>query len=129
MSSVFKNVKVQMQNALRFCKIHPNTQKVLATPQNRILFSFPVQLSKGMDVLQGYRVQHNNWLGPYKGGLRFHPRCEFGRSGCVGVLDDVQMRIARFAIWRSKGGTGHRPFQIQQRRYGRYCASIHAWIV
>src|SRR5210317_1054277 len=73
MSSVFKNVKVQMQNALRFCKIHPNTQKVLATPQNRILFSFPVQLSNGMDVLQGYRVQHNNWLGPYKGGLRFHP--------------------------------------------------------
>jgi len=104
MSSVFKNVKVQMQNALRFCKIHPNTQKVLATPQNRILFSFPVQLSKGMDVLQGYRVQHNNWLGPYKGGLRFHPDVNLDEVDALASWMTYKCALQDLPFGGAKGG-------------------------
>ena len=74
MSSVFKNVQIQMKNALKYSKISPTTQKILSIPKNRIQFSFPVALSQGTEIFEGYRVQHNNWLGPFKGGLRFHPQ-------------------------------------------------------
>ena len=46
---------------------------ILAQPKNEIMVHFPVRLDNGeYKLFKGYRVQHNNALGPYKGGLRFH---------------------------------------------------------
>ena len=40
-----------------------------------IEFNFPFIRDNGSLIINGYRIQHNNALGPYKGGLRFHPEC------------------------------------------------------
>jgi len=46
--------------------------KILKAHNHEIIVKFPVQLDDGStEIFKGYRVQHNNWLGPYKGGLRF----------------------------------------------------------
>ena len=45
----------------------------LLHPQREINASFPVEMDDGtIRIFQGYRVQHNNALGPYKGGIRYH---------------------------------------------------------
>src|SRR3989338_4195012 len=46
-------------------------------PDNVIEVSVPVVMDDGTThVFEGYRVQHNNIRGPYKGGLRFHPKVD-----------------------------------------------------
>jgi glutamate dehydrogenase (NAD(P)+) len=48
---------------------------ILAEPKNEIMVHFPVLMDDGHHRLfKGYRVQHNNALGPYKGGIRYHAR-------------------------------------------------------
>ena len=47
---------------------------ILSQPKNEIICNFPVRMDDGSyQLFKGYRIQHNNLLGPYKGGLRFHP--------------------------------------------------------
>ena len=54
--------------------LDPNIRKILAITNNEIMVHFPVKMDNGsVEIFSGYRVQHNNALGPYKGGLRYHP--------------------------------------------------------
>ena len=46
----------------------------LSKPDRILTVKIPVKMDNGkLVVFEGYRVQHNNALGPYKGGIRFHP--------------------------------------------------------
>ncbi|MFN7022762.1 MAG: Glu/Leu/Phe/Val dehydrogenase dimerization domain-containing protein, partial [Phycisphaerales bacterium] len=48
-------------------------QVILAQPKNEIMVHFPVRMDNGdYRLFKGYRVQHNNACGPYKGGIRYH---------------------------------------------------------
>ncbi|MCA9309757.1 MAG: glutamate dehydrogenase, partial [Phycisphaerales bacterium] len=61
-------------HAAEILELPHHVQIILAQPKNEIMVHFPVQMDDGHHSLfKGYRVQHNNALGPYKGGLRFHP--------------------------------------------------------
>ena len=52
----------------------PHLLERICTPNRIVQFSVPWENDQGEICLnQGYRVQHNNSIGPYKGGLRFHP--------------------------------------------------------
>ena len=47
---------------------------MLSKPDRILTVKIPVRMDNGkLVVFEGYRVQHNNALGPYKGGIRFHP--------------------------------------------------------
>ena len=55
---------------------------ILSQPKNEIIVNFPVSMDNGeFRLFKGYRVQHNNILGPFKGGIRYHEHV---------TLDDVQ---------------------------------------
>ncbi len=73
--------------------------------------NFPVVMDSGcVQMFIGYRVQHNNVLGPYKGGLRFPPRSEYRRGSRSGGLDDVEDGHCRNTLRRGKGGIQMRPW-------------------
>ena len=72
MVNAFKMVQSQINNAAKICRLNNNINKVLLEPKNKISFSFPVKLDNKTEIFHGYRIQHNNILGPFKGGLRFH---------------------------------------------------------
>src|SRR5690606_35092848 len=68
------NVMRQYGNAADIIGLNPNIRKILEVTNNEILVHFPVRMDDGeVEFFTGYRVQHNNALGPYKGGLRYHP--------------------------------------------------------
>ena len=71
MTKIFKTVQTQISNAAKLCKLNKNEEQILLKPKTRVLFSFPVVLSVGFRVLDGYRVQHNNAMGPFKGDYDF----------------------------------------------------------
>ena len=68
MNRILKIVDTQIKNSTRLCNLDQNVTKILAKPQNQIMVNFPVRMSdNSTQVFTGYRVQHNNILGPYKG--------------------------------------------------------------
>ena len=85
---------------------------ILAQPKNEIMVHFPVRLDDGgYRLFKGYRVQHNNILGPYKGGMRYHPDVSLDHvKALVGAHDhEVLPRracpsVAARAVCRSTRG-------------------------
>ena len=63
----------QIKNGLLDSKIPKTMELILYKPMNEIIFNFPVKLSNdNIEMFKGYRIQHNNILGPFKGGIRYH---------------------------------------------------------
>ena len=74
----------QFRRAADLVDLNDAYREILSQPKNEIIVNFPVSLDDGSKkVFTGYRIQHNNLLGPYKGGLRFHPDVDL-EGGSVG---------------------------------------------
>lgn len=91
-SSVYENVIQQFNKAATLMGLDSEIRKILEHPTNEIVVNFPVKMDDGrIEVFTGYRVQHNSALGPYKGGLRFHPDVD---------IDEVRA-LATWMTWKS----------------------------
>jgi glutamate dehydrogenase (NAD(P)+) len=80
-------------------------QLILAEPKNEIMVHFPVKLDSGeFRLFKGYRVQHNNILGPYKGGVRYHPNVSLDHVKALAVLMTMKSALVRLPLGGAKGG-------------------------
>src|SRR5690242_18389574 len=69
----FKVVQGYLEEAARVAEIPPYITTILSQPKNEIIVNFPVKMDDGsIRLFKGYRIQHNNLLGPYKGGMRYN---------------------------------------------------------
>jgi len=76
---LFETAVEQFDAAADLIGLSDPMRQLLRSPKNEIIVSFPVELDDGeLRMFRGYRVQHNDALGPYKGGLRFAPDVELG---------------------------------------------------
>lgn len=90
--SLYDNVTKQFNKAADIMKLDPDIRKILSKTMNEIVIHFPVKMDNGkVEVFTGYRVQHNNVLGPFKGGLRYHPSVD---------IDEVRS-LATWMTWKS----------------------------
>jgi len=72
---VYEGVQRQFNKAAHLIHLDPAVRKILSAPMNEIVVHFPVRMDDGrVELLTGYRVQHNNALGPFKGGCAFTRR-------------------------------------------------------
>jgi len=70
----FEMAQQQLQDCAKILNLEQGVVDILMQPQKQIQVSIPVKMDNGTTrVFQGFRVQYNNALGPYKGGIRFHP--------------------------------------------------------
>jgi len=104
MTKIFKTVQTQIANAAKICKLNKNVEKILMKPKNRALFSFPVVLDRGLHVFEGYRVQHNDTLGPFKGGLRFHPDVNLDEVDALATWMTMKCALQDLPYGGGKGG-------------------------
>lgn len=64
----------QLEKAAKILNLDKDILEILKKPQKTIIVYIPVRMDDGsIKVFTGYRVQHNNFRGPYKGGIRYHP--------------------------------------------------------
>ena len=69
----YKIAQDQLARGAEICGLAPAIANILSQPKNELIVNFPVHIDNGEHRLfKGYRVQHNNILGPYKGGIRYH---------------------------------------------------------
>jgi len=110
MTKIFKTVQSQISNAAKICKLNKNVEQILLKPQNRVLFSFPVNLfPEGLRVFDGYRVQHNNVMGPFKGGLRFHPDVNLDEVDALATWMTMKCALQDLPYGGGKGGVAINP--------------------
>ncbi len=87
----FKVVQNYLEEAAEVVNLPRHIADILSQPKNEIIVHFPVRLDTGeMQLVKGYRIQHNNIRGPYKGGIRYHESV---------TLDDVKA-LASMMTWK-----------------------------
>jgi glutamate dehydrogenase (NAD(P)+) len=103
--NVYDDVTSQFNKAADLMKLDPNIRKILATTMNEVLVHFPVKMDDGRtEVFTGYRVQHNNALGPFKGGLRFHPAVDIDEVRALATWMTWKCALSGIPFGGGKGG-------------------------
>ncbi|MDO1513398.1 Glu/Leu/Phe/Val dehydrogenase [Maribacter confluentis] len=99
------NVMRQFDNAADIIGLNPNIRKILEVTNNELVVHFPVRMDNGeVEVFTGYRVQHNNSLGPYKGGLRYHPTVDIDAARALAMWMTWKTSLAGLPYGGAKGG-------------------------
>jgi len=73
-SSLFETIQAQLDEVAGILHLEHGIHAILREPMRELAVSIPVRMDNGeARVFKGFRVQHNNARGPFKGGIRFHP--------------------------------------------------------
>lgn len=103
--NLYSSVEAQFRKAAHVMELEPDIARILSTTNNEIVVHFPVKMDDGhVKIFTGYRVQHNNILGPYKGGLRFHPEVEIDEVRALATWMTWKAAINRIPYGGAKGG-------------------------
>lgn len=91
--------------AAQMLHLPEHLQLILAQPKTEIMVHFPVKMDHGRFCLfKGYRVQHNNVLGPYKGGIRFHPDVSLDHVKALAAIMTMKCALVQLPFGGAKGG-------------------------
>ncbi|MBP3873506.1 MAG: NADP-specific glutamate dehydrogenase [Lachnospiraceae bacterium] len=97
----------------------------ITTPERQILFRVPWVDDKGqVQVNNGFRVQFNSAIGPYKGGLRFHPSVTLGTIKFLGFEQIFKNSLTGLPIGGGKGGSDFDPKGKSDREVMAFCQSF-----
>jgi glutamate dehydrogenase (NAD(P)+) len=114
-TGMYENVMKQFNHAADVMGLNENIRKILSATNSEIVVHFPVKLDNGkIEVFTGYRVQHNNALGPYKGGLRFHPTVDIDAARALAIWMTWKSALAGLPYGGGKGG-----IQIDPKNYSQ----------
>ena len=79
-----------LKKAGKHIGVNKNVMERLKLPRRAIRVSIPVRMDNDrVQVFNGYRVQHNHTLGPFKGGIRYHPMVNIGEIAALASLMDL----------------------------------------
>ncbi len=97
----------------------------LVTPERQILFRVPWVDDNGqVQVNNGYRVQYNSAIGPYKGGIRLHPSVNLGIIKFLGFEQTFKNSLTGLPIGGGKGGSDFDPKGKSDREVMAFCQSF-----
>lgn len=97
----------------------------LCEPERQIIFRVPwVDDAGNVRINRGFRVQFNSALGPYKGGLRFHPSVNVGIIKFLGFEQTFKNALSGLPIGGGKGGSDFNPRGRSEDEIMRFCQSF-----
>ncbi len=97
----------------------------ICEPERQIIFRVPWQDDKGeVQINRGFRVEFNSALGPYKGGLRFHPSVYLGIIKFLGFEQIFKNALTGMPIGGGKGGSDFDPKGKSDDEVMRFCQSF-----
>ncbi|RYE08213.1 MAG: NADP-specific glutamate dehydrogenase [Hyphomicrobiales bacterium] len=97
----------------------------ICEPERQIIFRVPWTDDKGqVHINRGFRVQFNSALGPYKGGIRFHPSVNLGIIKFLGFEQTFKNALTGMPIGGGKGGSDFNPRGRSDGEIMRFCQSF-----
>ena len=101
----FEIAQKQVKSACDKLNADPAVYEILKNPMRVLEVSFPVRLDDGtVKTFTGYRSQHNNAVGPFKGGLRFHPNVTRDEVKALSTWMTFKCSVAGIPYGGGKGG-------------------------
>ncbi|HEY7221607.1 MAG TPA: Glu/Leu/Phe/Val dehydrogenase [Candidatus Binatia bacterium] len=95
--------------------IDPNVAARLRRPDRAMIVSVPTRMDDGhVHVFSGYRVQHNDVLGPFKGGIRYHPAVSLGEVSALAMWMTWKCSLVGLPLGGAKGGITCDPAQLSR---------------
>ena len=95
--------------------VDPNVARRLRRPDRALIVSVPTRMDDGgVKVFTGYRVQHNDVLGPFKGGIRYHPAVNLGEVAALAMWMTWKCSLVGLPLGGAKGGIACDPAELSR---------------
>ena len=119
----------QFESAAQKLNLDPNVAARLKRPDRALIVSVPTRVDDGgVHVFTGYRVQHNDVLGPFKGGIRYHPDVNLGEVSALAMWMTWKCSLVGLPLGGAKGGIACDPAELSRNELQgmtrRYTAEI-----
>ncbi len=102
----------QLDRAAKISGISSVVRDILSQPKNELIINFPVRMDSGeYRMFKGYRVQHSNILGPYKGGIRYHELVSLDEVKALASWMTYKCALHDIPFGGGKGGIKFMPRQ------------------
>ena len=112
----FENVLSVMEHAVETGNIDRTYFEILKNPQRETKVYLPVEMDDGsVKVFEGWRIQHSNILGPFKGGIRFHQDCSLNEIKALATWMTLKCAVAGIPYGGAKGGIKVDPSKLSKR--------------
>ncbi|AGT30674.1 glutamate dehydrogenase [Geobacillus subterraneus] len=101
----YEVAKKQIETAAEKLGLEPHIVEMLKRPMRVLSVSFPVKMDDGsIQIFEGYRSQHNDALGPTKGGIRFHPDITLDEVKALSMWMSFKCAVVGLPYGGGKGG-------------------------
>ena len=118
--NLFDIASQQFNKAADAVGLDPDVRAILEQPKNELIINFPVRLDDGRyKIFKGYRVQHNNLLGPFKGGLRYHHEANLDEMKALATWMTYKSALHDIPFGGSKGGIKFNPRDYSENELQR----------
>lgn len=112
----YENVVATMEEAMEVGKIDKTMFEIIKNPQRETKVYLPLEMDDGtVKVFEGYRVQHSNIRGPFKGGIRFHQDCTLSEVKALATWMSLKCAVANIPYGGAKGGVKVDPKTLSKR--------------
>lgn len=116
----FENVRTVMDEAAELGRIDKRLFEILKNPQREVKVYLPVEMDDGtVKVFEGWRVQHSNVLGPFKGGIRYHQSVCLNEVKALATWMTLKCAVVNLPYGGAKGGIKVDPSKLSQRELCR----------
>ena len=104
-SDAFKNALKQLENVSKIIDIDESALELLKHPKRIMIVNIPVKMDSGkIEIFKGYRSQYNDALGPFKGGIRFHPDVNLSEVKALSAWMTWKCSVVGIPYGGGKGG-------------------------
>ena len=101
----FEATQYYFDKAADILDFSPEIRQLLITPRREVRVEIPVEMDNGrLETLIGFRVQHNNYRGPMKGGLRYHHEVDLDEVRSLASLMTWKTAVVNLPYGGAKGG-------------------------
>jgi glutamate dehydrogenase (NAD(P)+) len=116
----YENVKSVMEQAMTIGKIDRAMFEIIKNPQRETKVYLPVEMDSGeIRVFEGWRVQHSNIRGPFKGGVRYHQDCNLNEIRALAAWMTLKCAVVNIPYGGAKGGVRVDPATLSERELCR----------
>ncbi len=122
----FKAIQTYLEDAAKVADVPEYIATILSQPKNEIIVNFPVRMDDGtVRLFKGYRIQHNNLLGPFKGGLRYHQSVSLDDLKALAAMMTWKCALMNLPLGGGQGRDQVRPERGVARRAAADHAALH----
>ena len=116
----FRVIQGYLDEAARLVNVPDHVRVILREPKNELIVHFPVRMDSGeYRLFKGYRIQHSNILGPYKGGMRYHEHASLDDFKALGAMMTWKCALMNLPFGGAKGGIKFDPRSVSRDELSR----------